>query len=267
MLGNAIRTTNPVLTEQAFAPQGVQAMSIGDERPRTMTLQGTVNATIILLGITCAVGVFLWSFLQKNPNLAGPITLIGSLSGCLLGLVLYFKQSWAPFIAPIVAIGQGCLAGGASVIYSSWAAKEPIGANLGTGLVLQASILTVGIAGALLLAYKSRLIKVTQNFRLAVVAATGGIFFLAIASLLLSLVGIRIPYIWDNGPIGIAVCGFIVVVAAMNLVLDFDFIEKGAEHNLPKHMEWYAAFGLLVTLVWLYISILRLLAMLASRRD
>jgi uncharacterized YccA/Bax inhibitor family protein len=138
--------------------------------------------------------------------------------------------------------------------------------KLGTGLVLQATILTAGIAVSLLIAYKTRLIKATENFKLGVCAATGGLAILCLGSMLLGLFGVHIPYIWESGPIGIAVAGFVVVIAALNLVLDFDFIEQGAQNRLPRYMEWYAGIGLLVTLVWLYISILRLLAYLQDRR-
>lgn len=267
-----IRTHNPVLTPEAFAPGGpYSARTVAEDGPRTMSLQGTVNATVILLGICCATAVLLWSFLQSNPALIFPIWLVGSLTGLIAGLVLYRKPTLSPYIAPLIAVGQGCLAGGASVVYSSWAQRSALtgglGGTLGPGLVIQASVLTLGIAGALLLAYTSRLIKPTENFKLGLSAAMGGILLVSIGSLVLRLFGVHVPYLWDNGLIGIGFSGFIVVVAALNLVLDFDFIEQGVANNLPKHMEWYAAFGLLVTLVWLYVQILRLLAQLANRRN
>jgi uncharacterized YccA/Bax inhibitor family protein len=151
---------------------------------------------------------------------------------------------------------EGLFLGGISAFYE---ARYP-------GIVIQAVALTFGTAFALLMAYKSRLIRATENFKLGVFAATGGIFLLYLVSMVLGFFGIRIGFIHDSGPIGIGFSLVVVVIAALNLVLDFDFIEKGAEHGAPKFMEWYGAFGLVVTLVWLYLEILRLLGKLASRK-
>ncbi|HEY7160459.1 MAG TPA: Bax inhibitor-1/YccA family protein, partial [Acidobacteriota bacterium] len=134
------------------------------------------------------------------------------------------------------------------------------------GIVIQAVVLTFGTAFALLMAYKSRLIQATQNFKLGVAAATGGIFLLYMASFILGFFGINIGFIHSNGVFGIVFSLVVVVIAALNLVIDFDFIEQGAEHGAPKFMEWYGAFGLMVTLVWLYLEILRLLGKFRSRR-
>jgi uncharacterized YccA/Bax inhibitor family protein len=131
---------------------------------------------------------------------------------------------------------------------------------------MQAVLLTFGTLGALLLAYTSRLIKATENFKLGIVAATGGIALFYLVSMILGFFGVQIPMIYGSGPVGIIFSVIVVVVAALNLVLDFDFIEQGAEQGAPKYMEWYAAFGLIVTLVWLYMEILRLLSKLQSRR-
>ena len=135
----------------------------------------------------------------------------------------------------------------------------------GQALVMQAVALTFGTLFALLVAYKSGLIKVTRNFRLGVVAATGGIFLVYMISFIVSLFGAKVPFMYGNSLLSIGISLFVVVIAALNLVLDFDFIEEGAKTGAPKYMEWYAAFGLMVTLIWLYIEILRLLTKLASR--
>ena len=158
--------------------------------------------------------------------------------------------------SPIYAVIEGVFLG---VISSMMESKFP-------GIVMQAVGLTFGVLFALLVAYKSKMIKVTDNFRLGVVAATGGIAILYFISIIMGFFGARIPFIHESGPLGIGFSLFVVVIASLNLVLDFDFIEKGAEYNAPKYMEWYGAFGLLVTLIWLYIEILRLLAKLNSRR-
>jgi uncharacterized YccA/Bax inhibitor family protein len=269
---SVFRSTNPFLTEQAFAGDGrgqFGNFAMREARPTTMTLQGTVNATFILLGITLATAIFCWSFLQTKPSLLFGAALVGSLVTLVGCVVTWFKRGASPYVAPFIAVAQGCTAGALSVLWTQYAAgpnAPQFAGSLGTGLVLQAALLTIGIAGGLLVAYKSRLIKATENFKLGVVAATGGLFFVCIASMVLSMFGLKVPYIWENGPIGIAFAGVIVVIAALNLVLDFDFIEQGSEAGLPKHMEWYAAIGLLITLVWLYVSILRMLAML-QRRD
>lgn len=261
-----LRTNNPVLNERVFAPS--TAYERFAETSRThMTLNGAVTATAILLGLCAAAGVAVWGFAASNPGLVMPAFLGGLLVTFVLTLVCTFKPTASPYLAVPIALAQGAFAGGASVFWSMYAAGFKSGAiaSLGPGLVIQALLLTVAVAGALLFAYATRIIKPTENFKLGVFAATVGIGIVAILSLVLNLVGVQVPYIWGNGPLGIAFAGFIVVIAALNLVLDFDFIEQGAENRLPKHMEWLGAIGLVITLVWLYVSILRLLAKLQSR--
>jgi uncharacterized YccA/Bax inhibitor family protein len=184
----------------------------------------------------------------------GAMTVMGTVHRT--AIVTVFKKEWAPITSPIYAVLEGFVLGGISSIFE---ASYP-------GIVIQAVGLTFGTLFALLIAYRSGLIKATENFKLGVVAATGGIFLVYMISFVLSFFGTTIPFIHESGTIGILFSLFVVVVAALNLVLDFDFIERGAESGAPKYMEWYAAFGLLVTLVWLYIEILRLLSKLRSRR-
>lgn len=267
---SALRTTNPLLTASAFSGESERRFGfteVAAARPNTMTLQGAVNATFVLLGITVASGLGVFTFLQNQPGMVMAASLGGAVLALVLVLVISFKPQASPYVGPLIAIAEGAFAGAASIFWTRYAAGSSgtTAGALGTGLVLQAGLLTAGIAGGLLVAYKTRLIRATENFKLGVAAATMGFLFLCIATLVLSLIGIQIPYIWDNGPIGIAVAAGIVVLAALNLVLDFDFIEQGAERGLPRHMEWYAAIGVLVTLVWLYISLLRLLAKIQSR--
>lgn len=264
------RTTNPLLNEKAFQPPAVWGnfKNPAEKIARTtMTLQGAVNASFILLAICAAAAVATWVIL---PTLGGSSMMVAFFGSMALSLVLVlvasFKPATSPYIGPVVAVAEGVFAGVASILWSAYAQKSTgMVGSLGVGLVIQSLLLTVGIAGGLLLAYSTRLIKATENFKLGVIAATAGLCFLSLGTLLLSFFGVRIPYIWDNGPIGIGVAAVIVVIAALNLVLDFDFIEEGSNRNLPKHMEWFAAIGLLVTLVWLYVSILRLLAKIQSR--
>lgn len=260
-----IRTSNPVLREDTFTRFGDQVAPAS----RTMTLQGTVLCTFVLLGLCAATAVAVWGWMMPAvellhagkaalPPMAGPVLLGCCLGGLVLAIIISFKPKSAPFLSPIYAVAEGGVVGAASVFTAVFYKGGPT-------IVLQAGLLTFGILAALLLAYSSRLIKATENFKLGVVAATGGLCFVFLASWVLSAFGIHVPYIWENGIIGIGLAGFVVVVASLNLVLDFDFIENGAERGAPKYMEWYGAFGLLVTLVWLYLSILRLLRMLSGR--
>lgn len=261
-----IRTSNPVLGEDTFSQFGSDAATSA----RTMTLQGTVICTLILLGLCSATAVAVWGWMYEAvvaakasgmaalPAAALP-TLIGcAIGGLVLGLIITFAPKSAPYLSPIYAIAEGGIIGAISVFTAAFYKAGP-------AMVMQAGLLTFGILAALLLAYASRLIKATENFKLGVVAATGGIALVSLASLALGFFGIQIPYIWESNWIGIGFAGFVVVIASLNLVLDFDFIEQGSEQRAPKYMEWYAAFGLLVTLVWLYLSILRLLRLLGGR--
>jgi uncharacterized YccA/Bax inhibitor family protein len=190
-----------------------------------------------------------------NPQAVTPLLLVGAVGGLIVALVTVFKPTWAPVSAPIYALLEGLVIGGVSAVAE---ARFP-------GIVIQAVGLTFGTCLALLLAYKSRLIRATENFKLGVVAATGGIFLFYVITMILGFFGVRIPLIYQSGPVGIIFSLVVVVIAALNLVLDFDFIEQGAARGAPRYMEWYAAFGLMVTLIWLYIEILNLLMKLRSR--
>ena len=214
-----------------------------------MTLEGAVNKTAIGLFLIMTAAYFTWT----NPSL--PIMIGGAIGGFVMALVTIFKKTWAPFTVPIYAILEGLFLGGISRFFED---RFP-------GIASQAIILTLGILGALLLAYKSKLIKPTENFKLGITAATGGIFLIYMINIIMGFFGSSIPMIHESGMIGIGFSVFVVIIASLNLVLDFDFIEQGVEQGAPKYMEWYGAFGLLVTLIWLYLEILRLLAKLQSR--
>ena len=216
-----------------------------------MTLNGTVDKTAILLAVVVAGGAFSWSLGES----ATPLVIGGAIVGLILAIVTAFNPQRAPVLAPIYAVAEGFFLGGISRMFES----------LYSGIVVQAVVLTFAIMITMLLLYRSGVIKVTRNFRLGVIAATGGIALYYGISILLNLLGVPIGY-WHNGStVGVLIGIGIVVIAALNLVLDFDFIEGGARNRAPKHMEWYGAFGLLVTLVWLYVEILRLLAILNRR--
>ena len=246
-----MRTANPALNDAAFR----DLRASGDlER---MTLQGTVNKSFLLLLILMAPAFLVWNrfFASGNPATVFPWMIGGAIGGMILALVTIFKKEWAPVSAPLYAALEGAFLGGLSALME---ARFP-------GIVIQAVMLTFGTTMALLLAYRSGMIRATENFKLGVVAATGGIFLVYLATFVLGFFGMQVPYIHGSGPIGIGFSVVVVVIAALNLVLDFDFIEQGASRGAPKYMEWFAAFGLMVTLVWLYIEILRLLSKLRSR--
>jgi uncharacterized YccA/Bax inhibitor family protein len=248
-----MQSSNPTLNSKTFDQFGpVSATST-----EVMTIDGTVNKTAILLLIVIATSFFVWRmyFTSQNPAVVTPWMIGGAIGGLIFAIITAFKKSWAPITAPVYAALEGLFLGGISAFYEARF----------HGIVIQAVALTFGTAFALLMAYKSRLIQATQNFKLGVAAATGGIFLLYMASFILGFFGIRIGFIHDSGLFGILFSLAVVVIAALNLVLDFDFIEQGAEHGAPKFMEWYGAFGLMVTLVWLYLEILRLLGKVRRR--
>lgn len=250
-----MRSGNPALKDSTFLDLGTGSVVSGAQD--AMTLNGTVNKTAFLLVLTLAGAMYTWSLFFASNGTANlmPYVLVGGLGGFVVSLVTIFKKTWAPVTAPLYAALEGLFIGAISAVFEL---KFP-------GIVMQAVGLTFGTLAALLMAYRSGLIKATENFKLGVVAATGGIALLYLVNIVMGFFGKSMPFIHDSGLMGIAFSGFVVVIAALNLVLDFDFIESGVEQRAPKYMEWYAAFGLLVTLVWLYLEILRLLSKLQSR--
>ena len=249
-MANLMRTSNPALNEKVFT--GERALS-GD----AMTLQGTVNKTGILLICVVATAAWTWNqFLHsQSPQSVLPMAGVGAIGGLIVALVTVFKKNWAPVTAPIYGLLEGLVLGAVSAILEL---RFP-------GIAIQAVSLTFGTLIVLLLAYRSGMIRVTDKFRLGVVAATGGIALFYVIELVLGLFHIHFVAINSGGAIGIAFSVFVVIIASLNLVLDFDFIESGVAAGAPKYMEWYAAFGLMVTLIWLYFEILRLLSKVRSR--
>lgn len=247
-----MRSSNPALSDKTFA--NFAALDATD----AMTVSGTVNKTGILLVLLLMPAVWTWRMFFENPGnptVVMPWLLGGLVAGFVLAIVTVFKPTWAPMTAPLYALCEGLFLGALSATLE---AQFP-------GIVIQAVGLTFGVLAALLLAYQSGVIRATENFKMGVVAATGGIVLVYLGTMVLGFFGVGIPYIHGSGPIGIGFSVFVVIIAALNLVLDFDFIERGAASGAAKHMEWYGAFGLIVTLVWLYLEILRLLAKLRSR--
>jgi len=243
------RSGNPALNKSSF--DSFSRTSRGAEINEVMTIKGTVDKT--------AIGLFLLIFSGYYSFAPGMTYLIpvGVFGGLIVAVITIFKKEWSPITVPIYAILEGLAMGSISYMFNQ--AYE--------GIVMQAIGLTLGILASLLLAYRSGMIKATENFKLGVVAATGGIFLVYMASFVMSFFGASISVLdpTNSSLMSIGFSLFIVVIASLNLVLDFDFIEEGAEKGAPKYMEWYGAFGLLVTLIWLYLEILKLLSKLRSR--
>ncbi len=254
---NIARTGNPALNKNTFT-----GFSFAEE-VSSMTISGTVNKIAILLLLVLGGAWYTWKLafeaIQLDPIEASraimPWMIGGGIGGFVVAILTVFKRKWAGITGPIYAVLEGLFLGGISAFFE---ARDP-------GIVIQAVALTFAILFALLFAYKSRIIKPTENFKLGVFAATGGVMMLYLVSFVLNLFGVPVGYLHNNSPLSIGISVVIVIIASLNLVLDFDFIEQGAASSAPKYMEWYAAFGLMVTLIWLYIEILRLLSKIASR--
>ena len=240
----SLRSGNPVLSKSTFTT----TTNITD----TMTIEGTVNKTMISLFLLVGTGYFTFDVMN-------PILLIGcAIGGLIIALITIFKKHWAPVTVPIYAVLEGGLLGGVSFMYNS----------MYEGIVTNAVFLTLGILISLLIAYRSGLIKPTENFKLGIAAATGGIAIVYLVNFMMGFFGssMGVMNIENGSLMSVGFSLLVVVIASLNLILDFDFIEEGAEKGAPKYMEWYGAFGLLVTLIWLYLEILRLLAKLNSRK-
>jgi uncharacterized YccA/Bax inhibitor family protein len=242
------RSGNPALNERVFAGG---ATVTGD----AMTVQGTINKTALLLVLAFTTAAASWVLGTADPAGVGGWALGAALAGLVVGVATVIKPRWSPVTGPLYALLEGVFLGLVSMVFE---ASYP-------GIATQAVALTFGVLGAMLLVYKTGLVKVTQRFRAGVAAATLGIFATYMVALVLGLFGVRVPLLNDASPLGILISLAIVVVAALNLVLDFDLIDRGARAGAPRYMEWYAAFGVLVTLVWLYLELLRLLAKLRER--
>lgn len=243
---------NPVLNDRMFQKTAYQKFNGGISRAadERMTVQGAVNKTLLLSAILLATAVY--GFSVANPALM----IGGGIVGLVIVIVSSFKPAWSPILAPVYAAVEGLFLGSISYLYAGFM----------DGIILHAASLTVAILFIMLFVYKAGIIKVNDKFRSGVIMATGAIFLVYLMSFILSFFGIQIPYLHEGGIIGIGISLLIIGIASLNLLLDFDNFEKGEQYGAPAYMEWFSAMGLLITLVWLYIEILRLLAMF-SRND
>ena len=248
-MADLLRSTNPVLKERAFAG----AIPTGE----TMTIQGTVNKTGLLLLFVVATAAWTWGLSHSpTPEAAYPWTFGGAIGGFVVALVTIFKKEWSPISAPIYALLEGLVLGGISAIFER---SYP-------GIAVQAISLTFGVMFVMLLAYKFRIVQATRGFKLGVIVATGGIALVYAVNMMMSLFAhTQMSFLNAATPLGIGISLFVVIIASLNLIIDFDMIENGARMGAPKYMEWYGAFGLMVTLIWLYMEILRLLSKVRRR--
>jgi len=249
-MADLMKTSNPALGAGTFRDL---AGAGGD----TMTISGTVNKAGVLMLLCVAAAAWTWNrfFATGDPASIMPMLAIGGIGGFVLAMVTIFKKQWAGVTAPLYALAEGALLGGISAMFELRY----------KGIAIQAVMLTFGTLVAMLLVYRSGLIKVNDKFRLGVFAATGGIALFYLAQFILGFFGISFHAVNSGSPIGIGFSLLVVGIAALNLVLDFDLIEQGARYNAPNYMEWYSAFALMVTLVWLYLEMLRLLSKFRSR--
>ena len=242
------RSGNPMFSDKTFSEK------IVDARAEKMTLQGTVNKVGISLILLILTASYTWNlyFSTNDPSSVSGLMIGGMIAGFVFALATIFKRTWAPITAPLYALSKGLALGGISAMYEAQF----------DGITIQAVSLTFATMFGLLFAYKTGIIKPDENFRLMIFAGTFAIFAVYMVNLIMSFFGTGISIINSTGPWGIVFSLVVVAIAALNLVLDFDYIEQGAEQGAPKYLEWYGAFSLMVTLIWLYLEILRLLSKL-----
>ncbi|MFO7670874.1 MAG: Bax inhibitor-1/YccA family protein [Bacteroidales bacterium] len=246
----ALRSSNPVMTGSIYEKAGRSASE------SVMTISGTLNKIGLMLLLLIASASYTWKLvLGDDPGRVGTLAIIGGIGGFILAMITIFSPKSSPYTAPVYAILEGMFLGAISAVIN---AQYP-------GVAFQAVLLTIGTLFTMLFLYRSGHIRATPKFRRGVMMATGAVFFAYLISWILSLLGIPMGFMHSSGPLGIVISLVIIVVAALNLIMDFDFIEKGSQMSAPKYMEWYGAFGLMVTLIWLYIEFLRLLSRFAGR--
>lgn len=247
-----MRSSNPALLGDTFGGFGYVA-----DRSDAMSVQGSLTKTIILFLCMLLTAGYTWNlaFQSGNPAVVTPWMMGGLFGGLIAAFVTIFKKEWAAYTAPIYALLEGLFIGGISAIFE---ASYP-------GIAMQATLLTFGAMAMMLFLYKTGIIQVTEKFRMGIFIATGAVGLIYFVSIILSFFGIQIPFIYGGGLFGIGFSLVVVGIASFNLILDFDFIEQGARRGVPKYMEWYGAFAMMVTLVWLYLELLRLLSKLRER--
>ncbi|WP_291910850.1 Bax inhibitor-1/YccA family protein [Chitinophaga sp. CB10] len=241
------QSNNPVLKESMFNKAAQQG--------EAMTIRGTVNKMSFMLLLLIAAAVFSWGQFAMGTGNAFPLMIGGALGGFVLALIIIFKKEWAGYLAPAYALTEGLFLGAVSAVYNAQS----------HGIVMQAVGLTFGVFIAMLILYRVGVIRATERFKSIIITATLGIGIFYLVAMVLRMFNIDMPLIFGSGTFGIVFSLIVVAIAALNLILDFDMIEQGVAQGAPKYFEWYASFGLMVTLVWLYLEILRLLSKLNRR--
>ncbi|MFT3682951.1 MAG: Bax inhibitor-1/YccA family protein [Ferruginibacter sp.] len=247
------KSGNPFLSEKVF--QATTATNYAE----TMTLRGTLNKFGFMLLMLLGSAYYSWKEFTQGGNVT-PLIWIGFIGGFILALVIIFKKEWAPYLAPAYGLMQGLFLGAISAVYNMAFAKQA------PNIVMNAVGLTFGVAIAMYLLYSFKIIKVTEKFKSIVFTAIVGLAIFYLIAFVLRMFGVPMAFLHEGSPIGIGFSLIVIAIAALQLVLNFDMVEQGAEAGAPKYMEWYCAFGLMVTIVWLYLEILRLLAKLNDRK-
>ncbi|MDA3615877.1 Bax inhibitor-1/YccA family protein [Polluticaenibacter yanchengensis] len=250
-----MKSSNPALGEKTF-----KELSYSYDKSSAMTARGTMLKLGFMLILMLASAFYTWHAFYNNTANIQAFIWGGAIGGFVIALVLIFKKEWSPFLAPLYALLEGLFIGGISATYNFvFAASMP-------NIITNAVGLTASVAIAMFLLYNFRIIKATEKFKSIIITATAGIAIFYLIVMVLRLFNVPVAFMHDSSMLGIGISLFIVAIAALNLILDFDFIEKGEQMGAPKYMEWYGAFGLMVTLVWLYLEILRLLSRFASNK-
>jgi uncharacterized YccA/Bax inhibitor family protein len=250
------KSGNPVLSEKRFNDTVIDDMVMNEN---VMTVRGTLNKFGFLFLMVMGTAFYAWKEFAEGGNVQ-PMIWTGAIGGLIVALIITFKKEWAPFLAPAYALLEGLFVGAISAYYNFvFAEKAPF-------IIITAVGLTFGTAIAMYLLYAARIIRATQKFKAIIFTATVGIAIFYLITMVMRMFGMDVPFIHEGSTFGIIFSLFVVAIAALNLILDFDMIEQGAESGAPKYMEWYGAFGLLVTIVWLYLEILRLLAKISGRK-
>jgi len=248
------KSGNPALNEKVF-----QNTIVVPGSTEVMTERGTLNKFFFLFLMVMASAAFTWKAFYDGKDVF-PWMIGSAIGGLIIALVMSFKREWSSYLAPAYGLLEGVFVGGISALYNNAFAK------VAPGIVMQAVLLTFGALIAMYLLYRFRIIKATEKFKSIIFVATAGIAIFYVLAIVLRMFSIDIAFIHEGSTLGIVFSLVVIAVAALNLILDFDMIEQGAAKGAPKYMEWYGAFALLVTIVWLYLEILRLLAKMSSRR-
>jgi uncharacterized YccA/Bax inhibitor family protein len=246
---------NPAINEKVFNNISVAS---GEE---VMTINGAMKKFGLMLVMVLGAASFTWGiYFQQGAEAVMSWAIGASIGGFLVALIIIFKKAWAPYLALAYALLQGLFLGAISAVFEdAFHVRYP-------GIILQAVLLTFGVGIGMFALYYFRILQATATFKKVVIGATMGIALFYLVAMVMNMFGAQMPYLHSNGAVGIGISLFIVVIAALNLILDFDLIEQGAAQGAPKYFEWYCAFGLMVTIIWLYLEILKLLSKLASRK-